>query len=104
MNLPLNAVFKQRVMSCKRTMKLPSELDFREDVQLLTYRPHGVIDDAAVRKVISVLEDLEARLEKPFNRFSDTLPADEIELNFKNVIQFSLGRRLPTGWAFRSKD
>ena len=75
-------------------MKLPPELEFYEDIHLLVYRPHGVIDDAAVKKVLSVLEELEARLEKPFNRFSDTLGADEVELNFKYVIQFSLGRRL----------
>jgi hypothetical protein len=29
-----------------------------------------------------------------FNRFSDTLGADEVELNFKYVIQVSLCRRL----------
>jgi hypothetical protein len=75
-------------------MKLPSELEFHEDIQLLTYRPRGVIDDAAVHKVVSVLENLEATLEKPFNRFSDTLAADEVELNFRYVIQFSLCRRL----------
>src|SRR5215510_3126573 len=75
-------------------MKLPPELEFQEDIDLLIYRPHGVIDDAAVKKVVSVLEDLEATLEKPFNRFSDTLAADEVELNFKYVIQFSLHRRL----------
>jgi hypothetical protein len=75
-------------------MKLPPELEFYEDIHLLIYRPHGVIDEAAVKKVVSVLEDLEARLEKPFNRFSDTLAADEVELNFKNVIEFSLCRRL----------
>ena len=75
-------------------MKLPPELEFHEDIHLLVYRPDGVIDDAAVKKVVSVLEDLEARLEKPFNRFSDTLTADEVELNFKYVIQFSLCRRL----------
>jgi len=75
-------------------MKLPPELEFHEDMQLLIYRPLGVIDEAAVEKVVSVLEDLEARLEKPFNRFSDTLAADEVELNFKHVIQFSLCRRL----------
>ena len=74
-------------------MKLPPELQFHEDIQLLIYRPHGVIDEAAVKKVVSVLEDLEAKLEKPFNRFSDTLAADEVELNFKYVIQFSLCRR-----------
>lgn len=75
-------------------MKLPPELEFHEDIHLLIYRPHGVIDEAAVKKVVSVLEDLETRLEKPFNRFSDTLAADEVELNFKNVIEFSLCRRL----------
>jgi len=75
-------------------MKLPPELEFHEDIHLLIYRPHGVIDEAAVKKVVSVLEDLEARLEKPFNRFSDTLAADEVELNFKYVIQFSVCRRL----------
>jgi len=75
-------------------MKLPPEVEFHEDIHLLIYRPHGVIDEAAVKKVVSVLEDLEARLEKPFNRFSDTLAADEVELNFQYVIQFSLCRRL----------
>ena len=40
------------------------------------------------------MEDLEAELQEPFNRFSDTVAADEIELNFKYVIQFSLHRRL----------
>ena len=77
-------------------MKLPPELEFQEDIDLLIYRPHGVIDDAAVKKVVSVLEDLEATLEKPFNRFSDTLAADEVELTFKYVIQFSLCDGCPT--------
>ena len=75
-------------------MNLPPELEFHDDIRLLIYRPHGVIDEAAVEKVECVLEDLEARLERPFNRFSDTLTADEVELNFKYVIQFSLHRRL----------
>ena len=75
-------------------MKLPPDVEFHEDIHLLIYRPRGVIDEAALKKVISVLEDLEARLQEPFNRFSDTLAADEIELNFKYVIQVSLCRRL----------
>ena len=74
-------------------MKLPPELEFHEDIHLLIYRPHGLIDEAAVKNVVSVLEDLETRLEKPFNRFTDTLAADEVELNFKYVIQVSLCRR-----------
>ena len=75
-------------------MKLPPELQFHDDLHLLIYRPHGVIDEAAVKKVVSVLEDLEAKLQEPFNRFTDTLAADEIELNFEYVIKFSLHRRL----------
>ena len=75
-------------------MKLPPDIEFHEDIRLLIYRPRGVIDEAAVQKVVDVLEDLEAKLQKPFNRFSDTLGADEIELNFKYVIQVSLCRRL----------
>ncbi len=75
-------------------MKLPPDVEFHEDIRLLVYRPSGVIDEAAVKKIVSVLEDLEAKLQEPFNRFSDTMAADEVELNFKYVIQVSLCRRL----------
>jgi hypothetical protein len=75
-------------------MKLLPEIEFHEDIRLLIYRPRGVIDEAAVQKVVDVLEDLEANLQEPFNRFSDTLAADEVELNFKYIIQVSFHRRL----------
>lgn len=75
-------------------MKLAGDVEFHEDIRLLVYRPCGVIDESAVRKIIAVVEDLEARLQEPFNRFADTLGADEVELNFKYVIQVSLCRRL----------
>jgi len=75
-------------------MKLAPDVEFHEDIRLLVYRPRGVIDEQAVKKVISVVEDLEARLPEPFNRFSDTVGADEVELNFKYVIHVSLCRRL----------
>src|SRR5207247_11030095 len=75
-------------------MTLRPDFELHDDIRLLIYRPRGVIDEAAVQKVVDVLEDLEAKLQKPFNRFSDTLAADEVELNFKYVIQVSLCRRL----------
>jgi len=75
-------------------MKLFPDIEFHEDIRLLIYRPRGVIDEAAIKEIVSVLEDLEAKLQRPFNRFSDTLGADEVELNFKYVIQVSLCRRL----------
>jgi hypothetical protein len=75
-------------------MKFPPDIAFDEDIRLLIYRPHGVIDEAAVKRVVSVVEDFEAKLQEPFNRFLDTLEADEVELNFKYVVQVSLCRRL----------
>jgi len=75
-------------------MKLPPDVEFYEDAYLLVYRPHGLLNEAAIDKVLSALENLEAKLQKPFNRFSDTTASDEIELNFKYVIQISLHRRL----------
>lgn len=77
-----------------KIINLPPELEFHEDVRLLIYRPCGLIDDAAIKKIVSVLENLEAELREPFNRFADTLQAEEVELNFKYVIQVSLCRRL----------
>jgi hypothetical protein len=77
-----------------RPMKLPTDVEFHDDIRLLVYRSRGVVDEAAVKKIVNVLEDLEAKLQKPFDRFSDTLAADEVELNFKYVIQVSLCRRL----------
>jgi hypothetical protein len=75
-------------------MRLPPEIQFHQDIRLLIYRPHGLLNEAAFNKVISALEDLEAKLQEPFNRFSDTLAAHEVELNFKYIIQASLHRRL----------
>ena len=75
-------------------MKLPPDVEFHDDIRLLIYRPRGVIDEAAVQRVVDVLEELEEKLQKPFNRFSDTLEAHEVELNFKYIIQVSLCRRL----------
>ena len=73
---------------------LPADVQFYEDVCLLVWRPRGLLDEGAINKVLSALEDLEGKLQEPFNRFTDTATADEIELNFKYVIQFSLHRRL----------
>jgi hypothetical protein len=75
-------------------MKLPADIQFHEDIRLLVYRPRGLLNEAAINKIIRVLGELEARLKEPFNRFFDTLEHDEVELNFKYIIQVSLYRRL----------
>jgi hypothetical protein len=75
-------------------MNLAPDVEFHEDIRLLIYRPQGLLNEAAINKVLISLEDLEAKLQEPFNRFTDTLAADEVELNFKYIIQVSLCRRL----------
>jgi hypothetical protein len=75
-------------------MTLPSDIEFHEDLRLLIYRPVGLLNEASVNKIVNVIEDLEARLNEPFNRFFDTLGHDEVELNFRFVIQISLHRVL----------
>ena len=78
-------------------MTLPDDIEFHEDIRLLIYRPLGLLNEASVTKIVNVIEDLEARLNEPFNRFFDTSGHDEVELNFRYVIQISLHRVLSYG-------
>ena len=75
-------------------MMLPPDVQFHHDIRLLIYRPRGLLSEASVNKIIQIVEELEARLEEPFNRFFDTLGHDEVELNYRYVIQISLHRVL----------
>jgi len=75
-------------------MKLPGDAQFYEDARLLVWRPRGVLNEAAVQHIQTLIGDLEARSEKPFNRFTDTTAAEAIDLNFRYVFDFALFRRL----------
>ena len=75
-------------------MKLAPDVEFHEDIRLLVYRPRGVLNERSVDKIVSIVGDLETKLQEPFNRFFDTLGHDEVELNFRYVIQMSLHRVL----------
>jgi hypothetical protein len=75
-------------------LKLPRDVEFHDEIRLLIYRPRGLIDEAAINKIITVIENLEAATQEPFKRFSDTTNAHEVELNFKYVIRVSLHLRL----------
>ena len=76
---------------------LPDDVEFHEDIHLLIYRPCGVLNEQSVNKITSIVGELEAKLQEPFNRFFDTLGHDEVELNFRYVIQISLYRVLSYG-------
>ena len=75
-------------------ISLPPDVEFDEDIRLLIYRPRGLLNEESVNKIVSLIEDLEAKFQQPFNRFFDTLGHDEVELNFRYIIQMSLHRVL----------
>jgi hypothetical protein len=74
-------------------MKLPYDLEFHEDIRLLVWRPRGLVNKAAVNKIITVIGELEFTSKEPFNRFSDTVAADAGDLNLKYIVSVSLYRR-----------
>jgi hypothetical protein len=76
---------------------LPDDIEFHEDIRLLIYRPRGVLNEQSLDKIVGIIAELESKLLEPFNRFFDTLGHDEVELNFRYVIQISLYRVLSYG-------
>lgn len=77
-----------------RGMKIPPYVEFDEDLSLFLWRPRLILNEAVVDKVVAFIGEKEAHSEKPFNRFSDTLRVDAIDLNFRYVFQVALFRRL----------
>ena len=74
-------------------MQLPSDVEFYEDIRLIVWRPRGLLNREAVNKIITIIGELETTLEEPFSRFSDTVGAHEVDLNFEYIIHVSLYRR-----------
>jgi len=76
-----------------KSIKLPSNVEFHDNIGLLVYRPRGLINRTAVNKIVTLIGELENTLKEPFNRFSDTIAADAVDLNYEYVIRVSLYRR-----------
>jgi hypothetical protein len=74
-------------------LPLPPDVEFHDDVRLLVYRPRGLLDRAAINKIITVIGELEFTLKKPFDRFLDTVAADAVDLNLEYIRRVSLYRR-----------
>jgi hypothetical protein len=75
-------------------MKLPPDVQFHEAVRLFVWKPHGVLNEAALKHIRELIGDLEATSKEPFNRFTDGQALDAIDLNFRYVFDFALFRRL----------
>src|ERR1700745_246943 len=75
-------------------MKPPAEVEFLGEAHLLIWRPHGILNEAAVNKVLVDMLRREAMAAKPFNRFSDLSAVESFHLTFKYVFHVALHRRL----------
>ena len=74
-------------------LPLPPDVEFHKDICLLIHRPRGVLNKAAINKIISLIGELEFTLKKPFHRFLDTVAADAVDLNLEYIRRVSLYRR-----------
>jgi hypothetical protein len=73
-------------------LPLPRDVEFHEDVRLLIHRPRGSLNRAAIKKIVSLIGELEFTLKKPFNRFLDTSAVEAIDLTLEYVRGVSLYR------------
>ena len=74
-------------------MKLPPDVEFLEDLNLLVYRPHGFLNEATMNEVVAYLGQLEASRPEPFNRVFDTLELEELDFDFEYVMRLAIDRR-----------
>lgn len=73
---------------------LPPNIQVCEDIDLLIWRPTGVVDEAVVNRILMFLRQREDSALRPFNRFTDTSAQEAVELTFKYVFHIALYRRL----------
>jgi hypothetical protein len=75
-------------------MKLPADVEYIEAANLFIWRPHGVLNEAVVNKILAFLADQERKFGRPFNRFTDMSALKAVDLTFKYVFHVALYRRL----------
>ncbi|HEV3099066.1 MAG TPA: hypothetical protein VGY75_05065 [Candidatus Udaeobacter sp.] len=75
-------------------MNLPADVECIEEASLFIWRPHGVLDEAAVNKILGFVADQENKLCRPFDRFTDMSALNAVDLSFKYVFHVALYRRL----------
>jgi hypothetical protein len=84
-------------------MKPPADVFFHHDLRLMVWRPRGIVNEKAINKILEFMGKEESASDKPFNRFTDALSVESVDLNFRYMFHVSLFRRLSyAGWPVRS--
>lgn len=74
--------------------ELPDGVIFHEDIDLLVWRPGGIVTEPILNTILDFLDRHETAQPRPFNRFTDVSTAAGLELNPEYVFQVALYRRM----------
>ena len=65
-----------------------------DDIPLWVWRPRGMLTKADVSRMVGLIDAVEERSQRPFNRFTDLSEIDVVALDFRFVFGVSLHRRI----------
>ena len=75
-------------------MKIPSDVKFQSELNLLLWKPRGVLNETKVNQILAFIREEEAQNQRSERRFIDTSDLTEVDLNFRYVFHVALYRRL----------
>jgi hypothetical protein len=75
-------------------MKIPSEAKFQSELNLLLWKPRGVLNETAVNRILAFIGEEEAQNQRSERRFIDTSDLTDVDLNFHYVFHVALYRRM----------
>ena len=75
-------------------MKLPPDFYFHPELNLLLWKPRGVLNQKGVNKIMAFIREVEAESQANELRFIDTTALTAIDLNFRYVFHGALYRRM----------
>ena len=78
----------------KKRSGLPNGVIFHDDIELLVWKPVGIVTEPIVNTILSFLDHHETTHPRPFNRFTDVSAEEAMELNPEYVFQVALYRRM----------
>ncbi len=75
-------------------MKTPPDIYFRSEINLLLWKPRGVLNEKGANQVIAFIREEEAASVASELRFIDTTALTSVDLNFRYVFHVALYRRM----------
>ena len=72
----------------------PPDIQFNDDIDLLVWKPKGVLDQPTVDSILVSLRQHEDAAPRPFDRFTDTSAVEVTDLTSGYVFEVALLRRL----------